>query len=88
MHTGSEIIGTALEDLKRHFKGPLMVYPDSGYFEMPGWRFVDIIPPHEYGVFARQWLASGVQLLGGCCGLGLPHIEEAVRAADEFRKSR
>ena len=88
MHTGSEIIGTALDELKQHFKGPLMVYPDSGYFEMPGWRFVDIIPPHEYGVFARQWLASGVQLLGGCCGLGLPHIEEAVRAADEFRKSR
>jgi len=88
MHTGSEIIGTALDELKQHFNGPLMVYPDSGYFEMPGWRFVDIIPPHEYGVFARQWLASGVQLLGGCCGLGLPHIEEAVRAADEFRKSR
>ena len=88
MHTGSEIIGTALEELKQHFKGPLMVYPDSGYFEMPGWRFVDIIPPHEYSVFARQWLASGVQLLGGCCGLGLPHIEEAVRVAQEFRKSR
>ena len=88
MHTGSEIIGTALEELKQHFSGPLMAYSDSGYFEMPGWRFVDIIPPHDYGVFARQWLASGVQMLGGCCGLGLPHIEEAVRAAEEFRKNR
>ena len=88
MHTGSEIISTALDELKEYFKGPLMAYPDSGYFEMPGWRFVDIIPPHEYGVFARQWLASGIQLLGGCCGLGLPHIEEAARAAEEFRKGR
>jgi homocysteine S-methyltransferase len=88
MHTGSEIIGEGLEEVKAHFKGPLLAYPDSGYFEMPGWRFVDIIPPSEYGKFARKWLASGVQLLGGCCGLGLAHIEEAARAANEFRKSR
>jgi len=26
-----------------------------------------------------------VQMIGGCCGLGLDHIREAKRAADEWR---
>ena len=88
MHTGPELIGPALQEMKPFFDGPLMADPDSGYFEMPGWRFVDIIPPEQYGVFVRQWLASGVQMVGGCCGLGLPHIKEAAKAVAEFRAAR
>ena len=88
MHTGAEIVDEALTELKQHFNGPLMAYPDSGYFEMPDWRFVDIISSARYGEFVRQWLASGVQMVGGCCGLGLAHIEEAAKAVAEFRAAR
>ena len=34
--------GDALAILREHFRGPLMAYPDSGYFKMPHWQFVDI----------------------------------------------
>ena len=85
MHTGAEVIGDALVDIKKQFNGPLAAYPDSGYFAMPDWKFVDIIPPDRYGEFVRQWMKDGVQLIGGCCGLGLDHIREAKRAADEAR---
>jgi homocysteine S-methyltransferase len=87
MHTGAEVISDTLVEIKKHYKGPLAAYPDSGYFEMPDWKFVDIIPPDRYGAFVRQWLNEGVQMIGGCCGLGLDHIREAKRAADEKRAS-
>lgn len=59
-----------------------MAYPDSGYFEMPDWRFVDVIAPERLEGFYREWLAAGVQAIGGCCGLGVEHIKAAVRARD------
>lgn len=85
MHTGAEVISDTLIEIKKQYKGPLAAYPDSGYFEMPDWKFVDIIPPDRYGQFVRQWLNDGVQMIGGCCGLGLDHIREAKRAAGEKR---
>ncbi len=82
MHSGAEIVLDALHELRQGFKGPLMAYPDSGYFEMPDWRFVDIIAPERFEQFCLQWLRAGVQLIGGCCGLGVAHIEAASRARD------
>jgi S-methylmethionine-dependent homocysteine/selenocysteine methylase len=75
MHSSAEVTGDALAQLRGHHRGPLMAYPDSGYFEMPHWRFEDTIAPARLVEFARQWIADGVQVLGGCCGLGPEHIK-------------
>jgi methionine synthase I (cobalamin-dependent) len=80
MHTGVEVMGEALEIVRKNFKGPLMAYPDSGDFEMPNWRFVDVVTPQRFEIFCREWIASGVQIVGGCCGLTADHIRAAVRA--------
>lgn len=74
MHSPANVIEDALSILRRHFAGPLMAYPDSGYFEMPNWHFEDVIPPQELLKFATQWVDSGVQIIGGCCGLSPEHI--------------
>lgn len=74
MHSPSNIIGEAIEILKDGFEGPLMAYPDSGYFKMPQWQFEDIIAPEELLKYARQWAADEVQIIGGCCGLSPEHI--------------
>ncbi|MDX1710161.1 MAG: homocysteine S-methyltransferase family protein [Rhodovibrionaceae bacterium] len=80
MHSHSELVSEALSMLRVHFGGPLMAYPDSGHFEMPDWQFVDVIPPETFEEFCREWMASGVQVVGGCCGLTPEHIQAAVRA--------
>lgn len=80
MHTGAEIISEALAAARPYFVGPLMAYPDSGYFEMPDWRFVDTIEPNRLQEFFTAWMHQGVQLIGGCCGLTITHVEAAVRA--------
>ena len=81
MHTGAEIIGETLTAIRKNFSGPMSAYPDSGYFEMPDWRFVDVIAPDRLETFFSEWIDLGAQLVGGCCGLTVDHIHAATRQA-------
>ncbi len=74
MHTNVHVIGPALDILRKHWSGPMMAYPDSGYFEMPQWQFKDIIPPADLVEQAAGWIAQGATAIGGCCGIGVEHI--------------
>ena len=74
MHTNVSITGAALDIVGERYGGPLMAYPDSGYFEMPNWKFADVIAPAALAEEARGWIAQGAQIIGGCCGTGVEHI--------------
>ena len=74
MHSDVEVIRPALAVARRHWRGPLGAYPHSGRFVMPHWQFDDIIPPAAYLAEAERWVADGVQVVGGCCGIGPDHI--------------
>jgi len=84
MHTEVNTITDALPILQSVYQGPVMAYPDSGYFKMPNWQFDAIIPPDEFRQFADKWVASGAQIVGGCCGLSPDHI----RAIASIKRSR
>lgn len=75
MHTSPSDTDEAIAVVRKYWKGPLGAYPESGYFRMPEWTFVDIISPQELVDRARVWRAHGVSIFGGCCGLGPAHIE-------------
>jgi homocysteine S-methyltransferase len=74
MHTGSDVVADALAIVRGVFDGPLLAYPDSGYFKSPHWQFEDVIAPEELRRFAERWVADGVRIVGGCCGLSPEHI--------------
>ena len=80
MHSPADVIAEATAHLKRRYHGPLMAYPDSGYFRMPSWQFKDVIEPEVLVEFAHARVDDGVQVLGGCCGLSPEHIA-ALREA-------
>ena len=81
MHTAPHVIAPALEVVRRHWRGSLGAYAESGYFAMPDWQFVDIIPETEYVDLAKQWADTfDLAMIGGCCGIGPSHIA-ALRAA-------
>lgn len=88
MHSNVSITGAALDIVGEHFGGPLMAYPDAGYFEMPSWRFVDVIGPQALAQEARGWIDQGVQVVGGCCGLGVEHIAALRAMLDERARQR
>jgi S-methylmethionine-dependent homocysteine/selenocysteine methylase len=80
MHTPIEAVSAAIELLRQRWQGPIGVYPESGYFTKPHWNFVDVITPDDLVTEAKSWVASGVRLLGGCCGTGPEHVS-ALHAA-------
>ncbi len=80
MHSSINYVMPAIEVIRRHFNGPLMAYPDSGYFTMPQWNFKDIISPEDFAREAQTWFDDGVQVLGGCCGMGVEHIAALTAA--------
>ena len=45
MHSEIGAIPEAIEMVKARWSGPIGVYPESGYFTMPHWNFVDVISP-------------------------------------------
>jgi homocysteine S-methyltransferase len=75
LHSDVPDTGLALAAVRRYWSGPTGAYPNSGYFEMPHWQFVDIISPDDLAMEASRWVAAGTQVIGGCCGLGVDHIE-------------
>lgn len=80
MHTSVPNTARVLEMLKERWQGPMLAYADSGSFEPPNWQFENIVSPSDYSTAALKWLDQGVQIHGGCCGLGVEHIR-ALREA-------
>jgi len=79
MHTSVNDTPEALVSLGETWSGPVMVYPEAGYFEMPHWQFVDVIDPGDFVDLCQGWIDEGVQIVGGCCGIGIDHIEALGR---------
>ena len=79
MHSPIDDIDAALDVVARYWSGPVGVYPESGYFAMPDWQFVDIIEADDLVGRARDCIARGVRLVGGCCGIGPGHIAALKR---------
>lgn len=73
MHTSADLISDCVELIKKQYFGPLMAYPDSGYFKSPNWQFTDVISPKDLTNLSSKWIQSGVNIIGGCCGLGPEH---------------
>jgi methionine synthase I (cobalamin-dependent) len=81
MHSAPNVTGLALDVVRRHWRGSLGAYAESGYFAMPDWQFIDIISEAEYVDLAREWAeAFDLAMIGGCCGIGPSHIA-ALHAA-------
>jgi S-methylmethionine-dependent homocysteine/selenocysteine methylase len=74
MHSDVGVTVPALEELKKHWSGPLFAYPHSGEFKMPNWQFDTVISPAAYAKEAMRYIDMGVRAIGGCCGMGPDHI--------------
>ena len=84
MHTLPNHVGPALRIAREIWPGPLGAYPESGFFKMPDWQFVDIIEPSALVAEARDWQKAGATIFGGCCGTNPQHIKALSTA---FRRA-
>ena len=74
MHTDVTAVDTCLDVVDVIWPGPVGVYAHSGDYVEDRWIFKNIISPNDYATVADRWLERGVQVIGGCCGLGASHI--------------
>jgi len=74
MHSEVDITGRALDAVFQHWNGPVSAYPNSGDWTPPNWGFDSVISPDDFVNTAESWVARGVQIVGGCCGIGPDHI--------------
>jgi homocysteine S-methyltransferase len=70
----------------------LSAMPNGGGFQRIGNRFMTMVNPEFAGRIARRFLDRGVRLIGGCCEMHPPHVQEMhnylhSRQADKPRTS-
>ncbi|MBT8239672.1 MAG: homocysteine S-methyltransferase family protein [Acidimicrobiia bacterium] len=88
MHTETDFISACIEVVNQYWDGPTGAYAHTGEWRPPHWIFEETITPEDYTAAVDTWIDQGVQVLGGCCGIGPAHIEHirdhlnALRGAD------
>ena len=75
MHTYTEDIAPCLDVVQPLWDNPICVYAHSGQFIQPNWIFDEVISVDDYSAESKKWLDRGVQIIGGCCGIGCDHIK-------------
>ena len=77
MHSDLDVTHEALPILRRLWKGPVAIYPNSGSFNNLKLQFDEVCSTDEFVAAAALWRNQGVEIIGGCCGIGPVHIEAA-----------
>ena len=74
MHTEVDIISDCLEIVDKYWSNYVGVYAHSGIYKNPEWIFDGVISPEKYSKESEKWLDKNINIIGGCCGIGVEHI--------------
>jgi len=83
--TGPATVLTAIEAMRAATSLPLAAMPNAGLPRAVEGRNIYLCSPEYMAEFARNAIAAGVQIVGGCCGTTPNHIRamrSAMRAID------
>ena len=69
-------LDSCLQILARSTRLPRGCYPNLGAPDLASgsWRFDPEATPSRFAAAAADWLRTGIQIIGGCCGTGPAHI--------------
>ena len=78
-HSSVDATNAALPLVREKWSGPICLYPEAERNDYVATRRDHNVPtklsPDDFVVQAKQWVDSGVQIIGGCCGIELEYIE-------------
>jgi 5-methyltetrahydrofolate--homocysteine methyltransferase len=81
---GSEAMVALAREFRRHTQGLLLIQPNAGLPSLVGDVAVYPESPEFMAERARQLLACGVNILGGCCGSTPAHIRALRQTVDRY----
>ena len=67
---------------------PLSAYPNAGYPKYHEGRFIYHTAPEYFAQSAREMVAEGARLIGGCCGTNPTHIAAIAAAIADLQPVR
>ena len=76
MHSTLETTNAGLQTLYEHWQGPIMAYPETSSEVRKG--ISEQVEPSSFASHSHDWVDSGVQIIGGCCGTTIEHIRTMV----------
>ena len=76
MHSTLETTNAGLQTLYGHWQGPIMAYPETSSEVRKG--ISEQVEPSSFASHCHDWVDSGVQIIGGCCGTTIEHIRTMV----------
>jgi S-methylmethionine-dependent homocysteine/selenocysteine methylase len=79
MHNDVDVVPAALVAVRGVWSGTIGAYPHVGDWEPPNWVFREMAPA-DFARRAREWVAAGATIVGGCCGTGPEHIAALTAA--------
>jgi methionine synthase / methylenetetrahydrofolate reductase(NADPH) len=59
---------------------PMSAFPNAGYPRYQEGRFLYNAAPEYFADAAKEFVAQGARLIGGCCGVGPEHIRAMAKA--------
>jgi homocysteine S-methyltransferase len=67
---------------------PVAAYPNAGYPKCTDGRFIYHTAPDHFAKAAREMVAEGARLIGGCCGTNPRHVAAMSAAIADLRPVR
>ena len=76
-------------ELRQHIPPEYMlaVYPTAGFPKHQQGRFIYEVEPDSFAKSARELVAQGVRLVGGCCGSSPKHVAAIAAAIENLQPS-
>ncbi len=75
MHSDVRLTARGIEEIRRHWDGPIGAYAHAAQRLDGELNFEDVISPEHYADYCPAWLDAGATIIGGCCGIGPKHME-------------
>jgi homocysteine S-methyltransferase len=85
---GPELMLQVIERMRAATTLPLSVQPNAGLPEVVEGRVLYLCSPEYMAHYAKRFLASGVAIIGGCCGTTPAHIGAIVGVVRALGPSR
>jgi len=85
---GPKAMLEALEELRPLTKIPVSVQPNAGVPQNVGGRNIYMTSPEYIAEYAKRFILSGANVVGGCCGTNPEHIKAIRRAVHALQPSK
>ena len=82
MHSTIETTNAGLPTLFEHWQGPVMAYAETSSEIRRG--ISQKVEPAIFAAHCHDWVESGVQIIGGCCGTTVEHIRAMVNGLSDI----